>query len=121
MNKPALDRPAKDRPKWTLEQALPVVRYLEEKLAPNYHCALTGSVLFQGTSFNDLDVIIFPKISLHFDREEIRRCLRSADLYPLFSREEVLSGWKKSGSLDQKWVEVWRFGLYHRIDIFIMK
>lgn len=49
------------RPMWELEKAVEVVRWLEARLsAHGYHCALTGGVIFKGSSEKDLDIIIYP-------------------------------------------------------------
>jgi hypothetical protein len=47
-------------PLWTLEQSIPVLRQIEELCLPfGFHCALGGSVLHAGESYDDLDVIIY--------------------------------------------------------------
>src|SRR3954469_18790986 len=47
--------------KITLEDALPVVRWLETQLIPKgAHCSLGGSVLHKGFSEKDLDIFIYP-------------------------------------------------------------
>jgi len=47
--------------KITLDQALPFVRSLEQKLIPlGAHCALGGSVLHSGESNKDLDIFVYP-------------------------------------------------------------
>lgn len=46
---------------WTLEQAMSVIEPLEPKLGNiGFHCALNGSVLYNGKSEKDLDLIIYP-------------------------------------------------------------
>jgi hypothetical protein len=45
----------------TLEEALPIVRDLEQKLIPlGAHCALGGSVLHRGVSTKDVDIFVYP-------------------------------------------------------------
>lgn len=45
----------------TLELALSFISWLEPKLAEaGAHCGLTGSVLYEGESKNDFDIIVYP-------------------------------------------------------------
>lgn len=45
----------------TLDLALTAIRELEPKLAEiGYHSALTGGVLYRGSSEKDIDVVIYP-------------------------------------------------------------
>lgn len=50
-----------NNPPWTLEEAIPVLRAIEEAIIPlGYHCAIGGSVLHKGRSEKDLDVFVYP-------------------------------------------------------------
>jgi hypothetical protein len=49
---------------WTLEEAIPFIRELESKVANTYHVGITGSVLYDGGSTKDLDVIVYPHHSV---------------------------------------------------------
>lgn len=44
---------------WTIEEAIMTIRGLEPRLFA-YHLALTGSVLYEGSSDKDLDIIVYP-------------------------------------------------------------
>lgn len=56
-----------DKPSWTLDEALKIVRDLESKLVSlGFHAALGGSVLHHGHSYKDLDIIIIPHWSTEF-------------------------------------------------------
>ena len=58
-----------DGPLWTLDEAIKLVRELEEVVKPvGYHCALGGSVLMRGESKKDLDIFVYPHQAPH-DRE----------------------------------------------------
>lgn len=49
--------------KFTIENALEIVRHLEPKLAEiGYHTALTGGCLYRGGSDKDVDIILYPHI-----------------------------------------------------------
>lgn len=53
----------------TIESAIALIRQIEPVLAANgYHCALTGSVLFKGSSEKDVDVILYPHSDLAVDQ-----------------------------------------------------
>ncbi len=45
---------------WTLNEAQQLLSNWEEKLKNKFHVALAGSVLYNGASTNDMDVIIYP-------------------------------------------------------------
>lgn len=56
------------KPKWTLSEALHLVNLLWDTCQlGGYHIALTGSVLKWGSSNNDLDLVLYPRESLHSD------------------------------------------------------
>jgi hypothetical protein len=54
--------------RWTLEEGIEFVRKLENDLRNvGFHCALTGSVLYKGVSYKDLDVMIYPHDTTNCD------------------------------------------------------
>ena len=56
---------------WTREEAIWVVERLEPLLAEvGAHCALSGSVMYRGTSDKDLDLIIYPHANKPLDVQE---------------------------------------------------
>jgi len=65
---------------WTQAEAIVMLSALEPELAmQGFHCALTGSVLYRGTSTKDLDVIIYPhhkKGQVDFDLSGVKSFLR---------------------------------------------
>ena len=68
---------------WSIEQALPIVREIEKEVRVfNYYTALTGSVLHNGSSIKDLDIMLMP---LSGD------CVRDMDKVVLFLREKYRS------------------------------
>lgn len=107
-------------PRWYLVEAVDFVRHLVPFLAPHYYPAMTGSVLFKGHSDNDLDIIIYPHTTMHVNLIEVRRLLRKAGLFRRVDRATVVEHWRKAGSDDDKWVEVWDY-LGKRVDIFMLK
>lgn len=49
---------------WTFEEGLAFVRKLEDHLHDNgFHAALSGGVLWKGSSTKDLDIILYPHTS----------------------------------------------------------
>lgn len=62
----------------TLNQAIELVREVEEHIAPSgFHTALTGGCLYRGSSEKDIDVVIYLHRCLHdpFPWEELREIL----------------------------------------------
>ena len=81
---------------WTQRQALLELKALEPLLKGiGFHCGLTGSVMYVGESFKDLDVIIYPRdvqagtppnwdivkefLKRHFECEESYQCQSSRE------------------------------------------
>lgn len=112
-------REAARRPIWDLDDALFLVRWLGEKLAPYFGVGMTGSVLHEGGSKNDLDIILFPYSTTRpaLPADEL---LVSAGLERRFTAAEVREGWRRKGSTDEKHVEVWTWR-GKRVDIFFLQ
>lgn len=110
---------SRSRSSWTLDEGIEFVRKIETALRPRYHCALTGGVLFKGESSHDLDIVIFPDQSQHFDIVEVHRALEKATLELRVSREIVVKDWRRRGIADDKWVEVWVTEDGRRVDVII--
>ncbi len=112
----------KKRPRWTLEQALELVRSLNERLLEvGYVVALTGSVLFKGESNKDLDLLIYPMTTEHQDKTKVAAKLKELGLLQVSRAEQVQERWKKMrGSNDKKHVEIWRTRDRRKIDIFMV-
>lgn len=106
---------------WTLESALAMCRLLEALAEPaGWHIALGGSVLRDGASSNDLDLIAYPRnktTSLYEDLEEV---LHDAGFRCTVNADEVHEFWRAAGSTDTKHVEVWRGRKGRRIDVFVL-
>ena len=103
---------------WLLDDALVFVRALELHLAPNYHVALTGSVLFVGHSRKDLDILIYPHRTPTNDYAEVRKILESFDMSLTVDHEAVLRKWSKwNASSDTKHIELWDYK-GKRVDVF---
>lgn len=108
--------------KWTRRGAYTLLNKLESYLAPNgYHVGMTGSVLLEGESSKDLDVLLYPHNTLNqLPPSTLHRVLRTASLVLLCDRQMVHKAWAAAGSYDAKIVEVWTYK-NKRIDIFYLK
>jgi hypothetical protein len=106
---------------WVLHDALQFVRRLEKKLRIAYaHVAFTGSVLYEGESRKDLDIVIFPHSSRHFDLDLVRGVLEEAGLHCLFTVAQVHKDWRERGIKDRKRVEIWAYR-QKRVDVMFLK
>ncbi len=94
---------------WTLEQGIDFIKHLEPHLFPYYHAALAGSVLLYGKSTKDLDIIVFPHKSNHFNHQEVRECLKKAGLFQRANNISVWTDWSNRGISESRWVEVWDY------------
>lgn len=104
---------------WDLEDALKFVRMLKEELeAVGCGVGLTGSVLFRGHSYSDLDVLLYPlqgTLDAGAVTAELSRvgCVLRAD------RARVTAIWRRKGSTDTKHVETWSY-YSKRVDFFFL-
>lgn len=106
---------------WSLDEARDFIQSLEVWLGPaGYHVGLLGSVLRDGTSHKDLDLVIFPLSTERLDGEACLRALETFGLTQVHGRSEVQARWRRRGSEDRKHVEVWRYGS-KRVDLFFMQ
>lgn len=109
--------------KWSLEEALALVRELEETVSVfGWHVGLTGGVLKRGYSEKDVDIIAYPHkrgLFPKFDIDNLYTGLRLLGFQRTHSRKRVKRGWALAGSKDRKWVEIWaRKG--RRMDLMVM-
>lgn len=82
--------------------------------------ALTGSVLTYGASKNDLDIVIYPEIRGVGRVDDAKRILEDSGLDLMCDRAKVTGKWRKNGSADTKWVEVWMTKSKKKVDIFFL-
>lgn len=104
---------------WTYYEAVGFLKELKRVLAP-VGCAvgLTGSVLLEGHSRSDLDVLLYP-LSSSFDAAAVAIALSQAGLVLRADRARVTAIWRKKGSTDTKHVETWSFQ-GKRVDFFFL-
>ena len=104
-------------PKWTLAEGVDFVKHLECYMHPRYHVALGGSVLHKGESDNDIDILVLPHSTDHWELEEIYIRLEAAQMKLKITNEVVMKKWRDGGSTDTKYVEVWTWE-HKRVDVF---
>ncbi len=106
---------------WERRDAFEFLPYLWEKMAPEYHVGLTGSVLYRGWSLKDLDVIIYPRseVTKEFDPVRVRQLLSEAGLTPRsISNEHASCNGDVHGSKwENRLVEIWEWK-GKRVDVF---
>ena len=107
--------------KWTLEEALELIRGLEPNLSKcGYHVALCGGVLQQGRSEHDLDVLVYPHNSTNnIDIAQLRLCLRDLGWKLRMRAEYLVELWIEKGSNDRKHVDIWATPDRKRVDVFV--
>lgn len=107
---------------WTWNQAMRMVTMLHSELHPiGYEVGLCGSVLKDGESGKDLDIILFPRnktTAVH--PSVVRDCLLNIEgMRQELTMEQVREIWAEKGSTDTKHVEMWSYN-NKRIDFFFM-
>jgi hypothetical protein len=108
---------------WTLASARRLLQQLEPELAKRgWHCGLVGSVVINGRSDKDLDVIVYQhKQTTPCRIDTMREALHVCGLRQFMTREEVVSTWRRQGTADDKWVEIWTTeDRQRRIDLFVI-
>lgn len=106
---------------WGVEELIEFLKMIRPTLRKNgFEIGVTGSVLFDGESGNDGDVIIYPRDGSVFDLSKLYSTLDSFGLKLEVSHADMLKVWRKKGSNDIKHVEVWSH-LDRRLDIFILR
>lgn len=107
---------------WTMEDSLRFIRRLYPTLKEaGFSVALTGSVLFDGESKNDLDLVIYPQNASEYSLDKLHNALKKEGLKVLYPRHVVAKAWAALGSNDTKVVESWMTGDNHRIDVFLLR
>lgn len=113
---------------WTRKDAQVLVTELEAYLKDKgWHVGLTGSVLFKSKSFKDLDLIIYPhcrpktrNIKYQVAFLTLTDLLKSFGLNINLTSDLVQEFWRRKGSKDTKYVEVWKDSKGRRIDIMFL-
>lgn len=104
--------------RWTLDEAVTLVREIEPWFKQQgFHVGLTGGVLYNGLSFKDVDLIVYPHKSTSTSYVEIvdkiAAIYNSAGLTLVSSMDHKTYG-------DEKIVHLCAYN-NHRVDVFIMK
>ena len=106
---------------WTIEEALAFIRDLQVVVKPTgFNLGLLGSVLYNGRSRHDLDLVVFPSHSEYLAYTDLEEVLVLFGLKRVADCEKVHQVWRKFGSSDTKHVEVWSWGK-KRVDLFFLK
>lgn len=112
-------------PIWTLDEAIKLIREIQPEMHNvKYAVSLGGSVLNEGESYKDLDLIINPFYPEEVGEEFIaaRAKLETLGFTLVRNREEVANGHDEYAivSNTNKWIEEWSFN-GKRVDIFFLK
>lgn len=113
---------SENRPLWTITEALELCRRVIPVLKDaGFSVGLTGSLIRQECSQHDVDLIVYPfQSSQNTDFSRAKATLEKFGMKPVYNREQVTAHWRKKGSLDEKWVEIWDFN-GKRVDVFFMR
>ena len=105
---------------WHLDGALAMLRPLSKVLQKvGWGVGLTGSVLLEGVSANDLDILVYPLDGSEVSRSALFQALESWGWIRQCEVFQTHATWRRRGSLDCKAVEIWRDGV-RRVDVFIL-
>jgi len=106
---------------WTKLKADVFVSMLTSLLKDvGYGVGMTGSLLLDTASSNDLDIIIYPYSTAEQSQKLLVQALTLAGLKLRFNKRRTWMYWaSKVESYDQKHVEIWDFN-NHKVDIFFL-
>jgi predicted nucleotidyltransferase len=111
----------KDLSGWTRNDLITFLESIRQHIrSAGFEIGLTGSVLFDGKSDNDGDIIVYPRDGSIFNLNLLYSALEHCGLKLEFSHADLLKIWRKKGSNDIKHVEVWSYE-GKRLDIFILR
>lgn len=104
----------KEEPVWFLDDAITLIQNTERfARQAGCHLGLTGSVLFLGKSYKDLDIIVYPHKTRCFNDSIFWTLIKEGGIKKVTAKPHHLYG-------DDK--EVWQCEYKRkRIDIFILK
>jgi predicted nucleotidyltransferase len=106
---------------WTLPELLEFLTMIRPHIRrAGFELGVTGSVLFEGKSDHDGDVVVYPRDSSSFDLSVLYSVLEQLGLNLEFSHAELLKIWRMKKSNDIKHVEAWSYK-GKRIDLFIFR
>lgn len=106
---------------WTLQELIEFLTMMRPFLRrAGFEIGLTGSVLFEGKSTHDGDVVIYPTDGSSFELSSFYAVLEQLGLNLEFSHAELLRIWRSEKSNDVKHVEVWSYK-GKRLDMFILR
>ena len=106
------------KPEWTLAEGRKLAKMLERELVPlGWHVGLTGSVLMNGSSFKDIDLLVYPHSSIDVGRVRVFKRLKSLGWKRRKTVSMMWSYWRKKGSTDRKIVEVYATKDGRRVDL----
>ena len=106
---------------WTLSELLDFLTTIRPHIRrAGFELGVTGSVLFEGKSDHDGDVVIYPSDASSFDLCVLYSALEQLGLNLEFSHAEILKLWRGQKSNDIKHVEVWSYK-GKRLDLFIFR
>lgn len=105
---------------WTIDQAIGFCMRLSPRLElAGFGLALGGSVLSEGSSKKDLDLVVYPHNKNECDFAKAAAVLEHFGLTKAVSVKRVHAVWRAKGSNDTKHVEIWKHGK-QRIDFFFL-
>jgi len=106
---------------WELSELLEFLSKIRPSLSrAGFEIGVTGSVLFEGKSEHDGDVILYPRDASSFDLSLLYTVLGQLGLNPEFSHADLLKIWRTQKSNDVKHVEIWSYQ-GKRLDLFILR
>lgn len=112
----------KDAVEWTFFEAIAIVNDLDAAWEKSgWHFTFAGSVLRNGSSEKDLDIIAFPHDSSKASHGKLWRLLKGHRWKLRIDARQLHDFWRQKGSSDRKHVEVWKTEDGRRVDVFVLK
>ena len=111
---------------WTIEEAIGFTRVLDPVLREaGFTVGITGSILLNGQSGHDLDIIVYPISAPGSTHEQAAEALKKFGMRVICPSDYVIERWREKGSTDTKVVEIWRVTdkrwKGRRVDVFFLR
>lgn len=109
---------------WEFDDAVSLIREIEPHFQNiGLHVGFTGSVLRQGFSSKDMDLIMYPhKCPMSYEDMSQRtyELLTQLGWKRIRNCQEMLQYWRSLGNDEQKWVEVYSVK-HRRVDVMFLQ
>ncbi len=106
---------------WNFEEAATLIRELDaQREKSGWRFTITGSVIRDGSSSKDLDIVTYPHCSTKKSLKKLYKLFDARGWKLRVGVQQMHDFWREKGSKDRKHVEVWKTEDGRRVDVFVL-